>query len=143
MSFDLKIINGDFSVSNGDVDTVVDTEKLTQDLLKICLTENGSNPLHPWYGSFLSRTIVGSVLNPNMTMQLARVQLENSVKNLQILQENQVRTFQTVSPQEQISAILDILITRNPQDFRFYAVNVRVLNKAFQTATASFTVNTI
>ena len=37
MSFDLKIRSGDLVLSSGDLQTVVDTEKLTQDILKMCL----------------------------------------------------------------------------------------------------------
>ena len=54
MSFDLKIINGDLVIKNGQLTTVVDSEKLIQDILKICLTEAGSNPMQPWYGSSIS-----------------------------------------------------------------------------------------
>ena len=45
MSFDLKITNGDFTVKNGEISTVTDTDKLAQDVLKICITPNGTNPL--------------------------------------------------------------------------------------------------
>ena len=37
MSFDLKITNGDLVINNGLLTIVVDSEKLIQDILKICL----------------------------------------------------------------------------------------------------------
>src|ERR1039458_5609818 len=39
MSFDLKLINGDLVIQNGELQTVTNSEKLIQDILKICLTE--------------------------------------------------------------------------------------------------------
>ena len=78
MSFDLQIIAGDLVINNGQLQTVTDSNKLVQDILKICLTAAGSNPLQPWYGSFISRTLVG---NPNYTsvlIQIAKTQINTA-----------------------------------------------------------------
>lgn len=143
MSFDLQIVNGDFTVKNGEVSTVFDTDKLAQDVLKICITPNGTNPLQPWYGSLLSKTMVGSSLPNDAVMQMSRVQLENCIQNLKSLQNTQARSLQRVTPYEQINSILGITIKRNPNDFRLFTVNVSVLSKGFAPLTTAFTVNTI
>lgn len=143
MSFDLKIINGDFSIQNGGISTVADTDKLAQDLLKICITPNGTNPLQPWYGSMLTKTLVGSGLSNDILLQMARSQLENAIQNLKTVQESQLRSLQRVSPYEIINAILNISVKRNTNDFRLFTVNVSVLSKGFVPSTTSFTVNTI
>ena len=75
MSYDIKIKNGDFSIENGDLKKVTDSEKLIQDILKICLTAVGSNPLNPWYGSFLSKSIIGSAVDTSMVADIAKIQL--------------------------------------------------------------------
>lgn len=143
MSYDLQIVNGDFSIKNGQIATVVDTDKLAQDVLKICVTPNGTNPLQPWYGSFLSKTMVGSPLPDDAVLQMARVQLENCIQNLKTLQQMQARSLQRVSAYEQINSILLITVKRNPNDYRLFTVNVSVLSKGFTPLNSAFTVSTI
>src|SRR5574338_662444 len=129
MSFDLKIADGDFVISNGALKTVIDSEKLIQDILKLALTTAGSNPIHPWYGSFISRTLVG---NPNYTsvlVQIAKSQLTTALQNLKDLQDLQVKSFQRVSADEQIAAISDISIVQSQIDPREFDVLIKVLSK--------------
>ena len=140
MSFDLKVKNGDLQLLGGDFQTVTDTEKLVQDILKICLTTAGADPLNPWYGSFISRTLIGSVLDTSITVQVAQSQLQSAIENLKSLQTAQIKSFQAVSPAEQISAILDISITRNATDPRIFNVGVRVLSKALTPVATTFNV---
>ncbi len=143
MSFDLKIRGGDLSLVNSQLQTVVDSEKLIQDLLKICLTTAGSNPIHPWYGSFISRTIVG---NPNYTsilVQIGKTQLTSAIQNLKELQDLQVKSFQRVSADEQISAIQDISINTDSIDPRLFNVVVSVISKGLKPITTAFRISTI
>jgi len=143
MSFDLKIINGDLVLANGRLKTVVDSEKLIQDILKMCLTTAGSNPIHPWYGSFISRTIVG---NPNYTsvlVQIGKSQLTTALQNLKDLQDLQVKAFQRVSADEQIAAISDISIIRNQIDPRLFDIIIKVTTKGLKPITTAFEVSTI
>ena len=143
MSFDLKIVSGDLVVRNGDLKKVVDTEKLIQDILKICLTTAGTNPLQPWYGSFLSRSIIGSPQATSMLVQIGKSQLTTALDNLAALQQLQVKSFQRVSADEQISAISDISITRNQIDPRLFYVEIKVLTKGLKPITTAFRVSTI
>lgn len=143
MSFDLKISQGDLVIKNSQLQTVVDSEKLIQDILKICLTAAGSNPLHPWYGSFISRTIVGNPLYNSVIIQIAQSQLTTALDNLKSLQGIQLKSFQRVSADEQISAILDISIIRNQVDPRLFDVRISALTKGMKPITTAFTVSTI
>lgn len=143
MSFDLKISQGDLVIKNSQLQTVVDSEKLIQDILKICLTSAGSNPLHPWYGSFISRTIVGNPLYNSVIIQIAQSQLTTALDNLKSLQGIQLKSFQRVSADEQISAILDISIIRNQVDPRLFDVRISALTKGMKPITTAFTVSTI
>lgn len=143
MSFDLKIRNGDLVLDRGDLKIVVDSEKLIQDLLKIALTTAGSNPLQPWYGSFISRSLIGSTLSNSIVIQVAQSQLQNSIENLRTLQQLQVKSFQRVTPDEQINSILDISIIRSTLDPRLFDVVIKVLSKGFKPITTAFTVDTI
>ncbi len=143
MSFDLKIASGDLSLTNGDVATVVGSAKLKQDILKICLTKVGSNPFNPWYGSLLSRTMIGSNLDQDIIETVGKTQLETAIGTLKSLQGLQSNIIQPVSPEEQIAGISDISISRNQVDPRLYEVTVRVLSRALQQVDATFRVDTL
>ena len=143
MSFDLKISKGDFVIKNGQLVTVEENNKLIQDILKICLTAAGSNPLHPWYGSFISKAIIGNPEHASVLSQIAKAQLNTALENLQKLQDLQVKSYQRVSANEQISAISDISIIRNQIDPRFFDVRIKVLTKGLKVISTSFTVNMI
>lgn len=143
MSFDLKITGGDLVIKNGDLQQVIDSEKLIQDILKLCLTTAGTNPLHPWYGSFLSRTIVGNPMDSTMLLSISQSQLNTALENLKGLQELQLKNFQRVSADEQLGAVLDISVGRNPFDPRLFEVNIKALTKGLKPITTAFRVSTI
>lgn len=143
MSFDLKIIDGDLVINQGDLQTVVDSEKLIQDILKICLTDAGSNPLHPSYGSFLSRSVVGNASSTSLIVQVAKSQLNSCLSNLQYLQTLQIQSFQKVSADEQLAAITGISVTRSAFDPRLFNVKISCLTKGFQPVTTAFNISTI
>lgn len=143
MSFDLKIVNGDLVINQGALQTVVDSEKLIQDILKICLTDVGSNPLHPSYGSFLSRSVIGNALQTNVVVQIAKSQINSCLVNLQTLQQLQVKSFQRVTADEQLAAITGISVVRSGFDPRLFNVKISCMTKGFQPITTAFTVSTI
>ena len=143
MSFDLKIQNGDLVINQGALQTVTDSDKLVQDILKICLTDVGSNPLHPSYGSFLSRSVVGSALQTDIIVQVATSQLNTCLTNLQQLQQLQVKSFQKVSADEQLAAILGISVVRSAFDPRLFNVKIKCMTKGFQPITTNFNISTI
>jgi len=143
MSFDLKLTSGDLTIKNGALQLVTDTDKLIQDVLKVCLTDVGANPIQPWYGSFLSRSIVGSTLDPTITVNLAQSQIQNAIENLKSLQSAQVSSLQAVTPSELISTISQISVLRSNADLRLYDVLVSVISKGLKKVSPSFTISTI
>jgi hypothetical protein len=143
MSFDLKIQNRNLILVNGQLKTVVDSEKLIQDVLKICLTTAGSNPYQPWYGSYLSRTIIGNPIYTSVLVQVAKSQLNTALENLKNLQNAQTQSFQRVSADEQINSILDISVVRNQIDPRLFDVRIGISSKGLKPITTEFSVSTI
>lgn len=143
MSFDLKIIGGDLVINNGLLQTVVDSEKLIQDILKICLTTAGTNPLHPWYGSFISRTLVGNPNQNSVLVQIAKSQLTTALTNLQQLQVTQVKSFQRVSADEQLAAITDISVIQSQVNPTLFSITVSGITKGFKPISTAFSVNTL
>lgn len=143
MSYDLKIVNGDLVMQNGSLQTVTNSEKLIQEILKICLTQAGSNPFHPGYGSFLSRTIVGNPVDTDIIVQVAQSQLNTCLTNIQTLQQIQLQSFQIVSADEQLAAILNVSVLRSEKDPRLFNVNINALTKGFKPISTAFQVSTI
>jgi hypothetical protein len=140
MSFDLKLFSGDLVIKNGDFDTVEDSDKLVQDVLKLVSTQLGSNPFFPGYGSPISQAMIGSTFDVSFSEDIATQQLRSSLERLQDLQNDQIKQNQTVTPEEQIAAIEDIKVSQARNDPRYYIVNLTVISKAFQRVPVSFAV---
>ena len=143
MSFDLQLFNGDLVIQNGELSIVQDSNKLVQDILKICLTPVGGNPLQPWYGSFVSRSLIGSPLSTDIILQVGQTQLQNAIENLRTLQIKQLKSFQKMTPDEQISSILDINVFRNTSDPRLLQVNIKVTSKGLKPISIQFGFNSL
>jgi len=143
MSYDLKIRNGDLVINNSEIQTVVDSEKLIQDILKMCLTTAGTNLIHPWYGSFVSRTIIGNPQDTSILIEIAKSQLNSALENLKALQELQVKSFQRVTADEQIASILEISVVRNQFEPRLFDIKIKALTKGLKPITTVFRVSTI
>jgi hypothetical protein len=140
MSYDFKIYKGDFKIgSDGDIQKVENTEKLIQDILKVAITPLGSNRFFPWYGSPVSKSLIGNVFDMEFVTTVASGQLMNSLESLQTLQQEQARR-QRVTPFEQIAAVRRVEIERNQVDPRFFTVAIDVLTKALSEASTEFVV---
>lgn len=143
MSFDLMISNSDLVVSQGLLQTVVDTDLLAQSILKMCLTTAGSNVFHPAYGSFLSRSMIGNPQYTGAIVQIAKSQINTCLQNIMTLQKIQLQNLQQLSADEQLGAILGISVVRNTIDARLFSISISVSTKGFKNITPSFTVNTL
>lgn len=141
MSFDLKLQEGDLKIGqNGDLQSVIDSEKLTQDVLKIILTNIGANPFHPWYGSPIGSSLIGTAYDQQFISAVATSQLQSTLEKLMDLQREQQKIFQMVTPQEHIAAVHGVRVNRNTADPRFFEVTVSVLSKAFQRVPITLTI---
>lgn len=140
MSFDFKIFEGDFQIgSDGDLQKVENTEKLIQEILKIIITPLGTNIYFLWYGSPISKSLVGSPFDMEFLSTIAEGQLTNALEALQTLQQEQSKR-QKVTPFEQIAALRRVKIERNQVDPRYFSVVVSVLTKALSDASTEFVV---
>ncbi len=127
MSYDLKIVNGDLSISNsGSVETVNQNNKIIQDIKKLLLTDLGDNKYHPNYGSPLGSGSIGSSQDEEFMKMNMKNSIENSIKRLINLQRNQMR-YQYVSPAETIMYKKNIQVFRDAADPRMWSVFVSVV----------------
>ncbi len=143
MSFDFKISGGDFHLINGELEKVTDEQKLVQDILKICLTPVQTNPFFPSYGSYLSRVLIGQPANDKMIVDVAKNQLKSCLNNLKSLQASQLNSYQKMSAGEQIAQITNVEITRHPQDYRIYIIDIECITKGLKKINPSFYLNPI
>lgn len=142
MSFDFKIKNGDFSIaSNGDVSTVSDVDKLIQDILKILMTEYGTNKFHLWYGSLLSANMIGQSFDTTFVSSFIENQIISSLNILQKLQKEQYGKGQKVTPNELLGAIRNVSVLRDLSDPTKFNIGVNVVTKGFLSTTANLQVN--
>ena len=140
MSFDLKIKNGDISLGkDGSITTVIGNDKLRQDILKILLTDLGSNKYHKRYGSYIGRLNIGDISdNMLISLDLERSAM-NAVKNLMALQRFQAKK-QGLNPGEIIVDINYVSVTRDELDPRLYNITVSVMTREITDFTTSLSV---
>lgn len=143
MSFDLKIKTGDLSIKNGNLEVITESDKLVQDILKLCVTDVGANPLHTWYGTFLSRVMIGSAIQDDSIINIGKTQLDTALNNLKELQNAQNKSLQRMSADEQIASIASIAISRNRVNPTWFDVYVRVISKGLKPVSTNFRVSTI
>lgn len=140
MSFDLKIKNGDISLNrDGSITTVIGNNKLRQDILKILLTDLGSNKYHKRYGSYIGRLNIGDISdNMLISLDLERSAM-NAIKNLMALQRFQAKK-QGLNPGEIIVDINSVSVTRDELDPRLYNITVSVMTREITDFTTSLSV---
>jgi phage baseplate assembly protein W len=141
MSFDLRINSGDLAIgTDGDLSQVQDTEKLIQDILKMLMTPLGGNVFFPWYGSQLTDSTIGQVLDHTMTVSVIQQTIRSNMETLQKMQRQQVANGEPLSPNELLAVIESISVTRNTFDPTYYQIVVKVLTRGFKSAMASLDV---
>lgn len=130
MSFDLKLQDGKLKLNqSGDVDLVYNTDKLVQDVTKMAITPVGANKLHSWYGSFLSKALIGSPFDLEFAKTLSSDQLISALETLRILQISQSKQ-QNVSASEAISRILNVELQNRSADSRQISIFISILSRS-------------
>lgn len=129
MSFDLALSKGDLAIgADGDLRKVRNTEKVTQDILKVLHTPLGGNPYFPTIGNALTSNNIGDNLND----QFAQARVESSVsKAVQIVQDIQrdQEQRQVLTPAEKILQV-ESSATLDPQEPRQYNIDVLAITGA-------------
>ncbi len=119
-------IENDFRFdASGNMLLIQNEDLLYQAALKILLTDKGSNPFFPWYGTTIRERIgskalagVASVLSEDVRKALSRVQS---------LQTEQAK-YQQVTFKERLYSVLAVNVKRHTQDASTYLIEVTVQN---------------
>lgn len=140
MSFDLKMLAGDIPLTQGDLTKVEGNEKVVQDILKCATTPFGSNPTFKSYGSLIANHLIGQPFDFSFGADMASTQIKKSIELLKNLQKIQAKN-QIVTPAEQIVAVKEVLVERNPIDPRHWRVEISVITGEFKTASFGFSLS--
>lgn len=104
---------------------VANEDLLYQATLKILLTDLGSNPYYPWYGTSIKERI-GSKALSNVAATLSE-DVRKALSKFQDLQTQQGE-IQQVTPKERLYAILDIQVRPHERDPTVFLLDVTVQN---------------
>jgi hypothetical protein len=113
---------------------VENEDLLNQAALKILLTDRGSNPYHPWYGTDIRARIGSKAISGVAT--LINEDVRKALVRFQKMQEEQSR-FQNVSYKERLYAILGVQVYPHPQIPTMYYLEVTVRNASSEPITLS------
>lgn len=109
----------------GELKVVENEDLLIQGVLKIILTELGSNPYHRWYGSAISRRV--GMKATGTAASLLREDVAQALANFQDLQTKQAR-YQRISPEERLAAILAIQVAAVPNAPTAFQIDLQLRN---------------
>ncbi len=105
---------------------VQNDDLLRQSALKILLTEKGSNPFHPQYGSLLT-TRIGQKNIPSVIEGQLSLDSRQAMNRLQTIQRQQGR-FQRLSPKETLASVTGVNVWQPDGQLTAYGVQIIVLN---------------
>lgn len=108
----------------GDIVTIDNENLLYQACLKMVLTQKGSNPYHPAYGSMIMEKIGRKRMGA--AALLIKEDVQNALAKVQNLQTGQ-RKFQTVTNGELLYSVLEVTVNEG-NDPTSFVVNVVVQN---------------
>jgi len=118
---------------------VQNEDLLYQAALKILLTDQNSNPYHPWYGTML-RSRIGTKAIAGVATLISE-DVRKALSRLQALQTDQAK-IQTVTFKEKLYAVLNITVKPHAQDPTTFLLDVTVQNASSEpiNVTIVFTV---
>lgn len=100
---------------------------LYQSALKILLTDRGSNPYHPWYGTTI-RSRIGSKAIGSVSSVLSE-DVRTALANLQSVQKEQGK-YQPTTLKERLYQVLDVRVSPHVEDPTTYLIDVVVQNQS-------------
>jgi len=116
----------DYRFTNTGAVILIDNEDLLyQATLKVILTDKGSNPYHPGYGTSITSRIGSKALSS--TAAIVSDEIRRALTNYQKLQQEQGQ-YQVVTPKERLYSLLDINVAPHKEDPTTFLADVVVQN---------------
>lgn len=115
--------------AGGNMILIRNEDLLYQAALKILLTDKGSNPFYPWYGTTI-RDRIGTKALSGVASVLAE-DVRRALAQMQATQTEQSK-YQQVTFKERLYAVLNVGVRRHDQDPTTFLVDVTVQNASGQ-----------
>jgi len=115
--------------ASGNMLLIANEDLLYQAALKMLLTDKGSNPFFPWYGTSI-RDRIGSKALSGVASVLSE-DVRKALSRMQALQTEQAK-YQQVTFKERLYAVLAVNVKRHAQDVSTYLIEVTVQNASGQ-----------
>jgi hypothetical protein len=116
---------------SGEVTQVRDEALITQEMLKLFYTLQGSNPFHPWYGTMISEQIGKKILVGGVLQNLIAADITQAFGRWQTIKKQQEEKIgQFVSDAEYPFRLLDVNVTQSAQDPTVFFVAITVQNRS-------------
>lgn len=116
----------------GNMILIQNEDLLYQAALKILLTDKGSNPFFPWYGTTI-RQRIGSKMLSGVASVLSE-DVRKALAQMQALQTQQAK-YQQVTYKERLYSVLKVDVKRHVQDPTTLLIGVTVQNASGQPVT--------
>lgn len=130
MSFDIKIISGDFSFdSQGRFNLVRDNNKLVQDVLKLINTTLGADAFVPNYGVSITNVSIGALTTANVIAQQLEAEILTGIQRIQQEQQS-LEQQQLLTPAERIQNIDQVFVEQDEVDPRQYNIFIELTTQA-------------
>lgn len=138
MSFDIRLVDGDIVLGDtGDVDRVVDSDKLAQDVIKLLNTTIGSDPLNLNYGSPLTSSSIGTIVDSLSIITRTQAVISQGLEQLIATQDMQ-RSIQSLSDAETIVDFDTPVVEQDPIEPRQFNIVVNAISKDLTPITLAF-----
>jgi nitrogen regulatory protein PII-like uncharacterized protein len=137
MSFDLSLSKGTIVIgSDGDLAKVRGTTKVVQDVLKVVHTPVGGNPFYPQIGTTITEDNIGQNISQEFAETKVAASISTSIKIIQDIQRRQ-ELVQTVTPEEKVVGIAELVVGQNENDPRQYDIKLSVTTESINTSVVS------
>lgn len=124
-------VENDFQYdSAGALVKVRNSDLLTQEVLKICYTQKGSNPFHPGYGTGLLESIGKKLSDQGLVQNLILSDLQDAFRRWQSIKKQQEDAGQLVSDAEYPFRLLVVNLDQDPSDPTVIYVNALVQSRS-------------
>lgn len=136
-------VENDVRFDSAGQSVLIENENLLyQAALKMLLTNRGSNPYHPWYGTDIQSRIGSKALSG--TAALLTEDVRKALVRLQALQTEQAK-YQQVTFKERLYAVDSVQVQQHAQDPMTFLINVTVRNASSRPVNLSivFTVPSV
>jgi phage baseplate assembly protein W len=128
-------VENDYRFNTGGQAILIENENLLyQAAFKIILTDQGSNPYHPWYGTTL-RSRIGSKAIAAVSALISE-DVRRALAKIQVLQEEQSK-YQTVTFKERLYSVLSVNVLPHEQDPTTFMVDVVAQNASAEPVNLS------